>query len=179
MNYPLHEGKHLQFLVSKYLKSTGKTAVELSEKLGMKASTHLYTIYGRISVKKPLLNRILSAIGLTLEEFYNSSPSDPAKLKNGVSTHHGQNLQNTITNSGVSITKLAEKMNITRTTLYNQFKERKIDDGFLLKAAQFLNVPVAQLKGYAVSERVFEQDIYNELVAINKKMDILINAKVK
>jgi len=45
--------------------------------------------------------------------------------------HQGEILQETIKNSGISITRIVEELGITRPTIYRKFKEETIDYNFV------------------------------------------------
>ncbi len=47
--------------------------------------------------------------------------------------HKGNILEKAVRNSGYSITKVAERLCITRTTLYNKFKESEITTDFIIR----------------------------------------------
>lgn len=59
-------------------------------------------------------------------------------------THRGEVIRDAIKASGVAIGVVAEKMNISRKTLYNKFKEPSIPYSFILKLGEVIHHDFAQ-----------------------------------
>ena len=53
--------------------------------------------------------------------------------------HQGEILQESIKNSGISITRIVEEMGITRPTIYRKFKESVIDYNFVTRVGVIIN----------------------------------------
>ena len=53
--------------------------------------------------------------------------------------HQGEILQETIRNSGISITRIVEELGITRPTIYRKFKEETIDYTFVKRVGDIIN----------------------------------------
>ena len=53
--------------------------------------------------------------------------------------HQGEILQESIKNSGISITRIVEEMGITRPTIYRKFKESIIDYNFVTRVGVIIN----------------------------------------
>lgn len=47
--------------------------------------------------------------------------------------HQGEILQETIRNSGISITRIVEELGITRPTIYRKFKDETLDANFVTR----------------------------------------------
>ncbi|GHA77941.1 hypothetical protein GCM10007389_34730 [Pontibacter akesuensis] len=59
-------------------------------------------------------------------------------------THRGEVIREAIKASGVAIGVVAEKMSISRKTLYNKFKESSIPFSFILKLGEVIHHDFAQ-----------------------------------
>lgn len=59
-------------------------------------------------------------------------------------THRGEVIRDAIKASGVAIGVVAEKMNISRKTLYNKFKESSIPYSFILKLGEVIHHDFSQ-----------------------------------
>ena len=53
--------------------------------------------------------------------------------------HQGEILQESIKNSGISITRIVEEMGITRPTIYRKFKESVVDYNFVTRVGVIIN----------------------------------------
>lgn len=53
-------------------------------------------------------------------------------------THRGQIIEKIIRRSGYSLTKLAEKLGITRNTLYNKFKKANLNYRFIIRVGNII-----------------------------------------
>jgi plasmid maintenance system antidote protein VapI len=53
--------------------------------------------------------------------------------------HIGSNIRDYVDKQGISITWFAERLDCTRTTIYNIFTRKTIDSGLLLKISEVLN----------------------------------------
>ncbi|TGE20714.1 hypothetical protein E5K00_22275 [Hymenobacter aquaticus] len=52
--------------------------------------------------------------------------------------HQGEILQESIKNSGISITRIVEELGITRPTIYRKFKEETLDYGFVKRIGEII-----------------------------------------
>ncbi|MET4107768.1 helix-turn-helix domain-containing protein [Hymenobacter sp. UYP22] len=52
--------------------------------------------------------------------------------------HQGEILQETIKNSGISITRIVDELGITRPTIYRKFKEETLDYTFVKKVGDII-----------------------------------------
>lgn len=52
--------------------------------------------------------------------------------------HQGEILQETIKNSGISITRIVEELGITRPTIYRKFKEDTLDASFVTRIGEII-----------------------------------------
>ena len=53
--------------------------------------------------------------------------------------HQGEILQESIKNSGISITRIVDELGITRPTIYRKFKEETIDYNFVKRVGEIIN----------------------------------------
>ncbi|TGE14889.1 helix-turn-helix domain-containing protein [Hymenobacter elongatus] len=53
-------------------------------------------------------------------------------------SHHGEILQESIKNSGISITRIVEELGITRPTIYRKFKEERLDYAFVKRIGDII-----------------------------------------
>lgn len=168
----LHHGNRLRWWIEKT-----KISVEgFLEKAGLKTYSNLYYYYAQSEIKRKKLEIFCAALGITMEQFLdpkNELQEDAALYT--VSKHQGQNLETTIKQRGITVTSFADKMKVARPTVYSYFDEKELPLGVLLEAAEHLKVPVAMLKGVGVGEKSFEKDIYLQLVAINDKLQVLLD----
>jgi hypothetical protein len=66
-------------------------------------------------------------------------------MENIAEKHRGEILENLIRKSPYSITILANKLGISRTTLYNKFKEPNLDYDFMLLVGDVLHYDVSSV----------------------------------
>ena len=52
--------------------------------------------------------------------------------------HHGEILQESIKNSGFSISKLVQELGITRPTIYRKFKDETLDSDFVSRISSII-----------------------------------------
>ena len=52
--------------------------------------------------------------------------------------HQGEILQETIKNSGISITKIVDELGITRPTIYRKFKDDTLDSNFVTRIGEII-----------------------------------------
>lgn len=52
--------------------------------------------------------------------------------------HQGEILQETIRNSGISITRIVEELGITRPTIYRKFKDETLDANFVTRVGDII-----------------------------------------
>jgi AcrR family transcriptional regulator len=58
--------------------------------------------------------------------------------------HQGEIVQETIKNSGISITRIVEELGITRPTIYRKFKDDTLDAKFVRKIGEIIGHDFAQ-----------------------------------
>jgi AcrR family transcriptional regulator len=58
--------------------------------------------------------------------------------------HQGEIVQETIKNSGISITRIVEELGITRPTIYRKFKDDTLDAKFVRKIGDIIGHDFAQ-----------------------------------
>jgi DNA-binding XRE family transcriptional regulator len=96
--------------------------------------------------------------------------------------HRGEIVENTVHRQGYTLTKLAEKLGIARTTLYNKFKDPALNYWFIIQIGNalhynfvydfpelaewpyFLSKDEAVDKEYKIAELRKVQDKYTELL---------------
>lgn len=172
----IHEGQRLK----KWIDSKKKPLIDIVNEMGFSNYSHVYYYYPQARIKIQMLDKFCKVLGITRDEFYVGVAGE-TNIENesdaySISTHQGRNLENIISNSGITVTAFASKVGSTRKTIYEYFKENTLDEGFLMHAASVLKVPIAQIKGIGVGEKSFEKDIYIQLQKINEKLDKLISA---
>lgn len=164
---PRHDGENLK----QALTNAGWTGRKLAVHLN-KGTRTVYDWFSKETLKINILEEVVKTTGIAMDQL---RPPDillegADGLTGKLNRHHGFNVKSTLNEKGIKLEKFARKMGFTRLTLYGRLKMRTWDEGELLKAAQILQVPVAQLKGKGKGERAFEKDIYDELKSINEKL---------
>lgn len=168
----IHEGKRLKW----WIEQNSDKKKDFLEKMGFSNYSHLHYYFNMQRIKMSTLEKFLNVLGITLDEFYNGKPgsenvTNDEEAVYTLSAHNGINLHGLVSEYGMSDTVFAEKMDISRKTLYEWYKLKKLDEGILLKAAKILKVPLSQLKGNGEREKSFEYDIYVELRKINNSLN--------
>lgn len=177
-NTLIHEGNRLQH----WVENSPITKKKIIDGMGLTGYGHFthYVKQDRVNIK--ILTKFCEVLGITLEQFYagpHEKPitEDETEVKK---IHHGEAIKHAVTRSGIKATTIAQRMGISRGTLYNWFENQEIDTGTLLHLAQVLNIPVAELKGIGSGRAGFEKDIYLLLQDINQKLEkLLLNAQLQ
>ena len=149
---------------------SGKTVKDVVKDMGFTNYAHLYYYYPQERIKKPTLEKFCSVLSITIDDFYNGELIKSGPDGAGVSFHQGKNLQSAITNQPITDTAFAEKMGLSRKTLYTYYKQAQIKEDIITKAAKILKIPIAQLKGIDVHEWTIN-DVYFLLKVINGRLD--------
>ncbi|MEO5681428.1 MAG: helix-turn-helix transcriptional regulator [Chitinophagaceae bacterium] len=171
MAISMHHGNRFRWWVEKRFKKRDDFI-----KKGVVNSYEMLTYYFEKEYIKPQkIAEFCVALNINTEQFYKSVNETDSSVKESplpyqVSKHQGRNLQTTLKDKGMSRAAFAQKMKISRPTLYKWFKQKEIDTGILLEAAQVLKIPQAQLKGFGEGQPSFERDIYLQLKQLNEKI---------
>lgn len=161
------DGDNLKIALARH----GWTGTRLATAMGKTKNGRrtIYDWFAKDKLKRTLLERISTVTNIPVEELTKQTlilnDVDPPQY--GV-VHHGRIVHNVLKNKGIKIESFSKRMKFTRATAYKRFGEREWDVGELLKAAEILQVPVAQLKGKGEGYRAFEKDIYEQLSFIKK-----------
>lgn len=137
---------------------------------------HERSVYGWFMqpvVKRSLLKRIATAANLDISLLVPTEQSfiikeDQAPYGNPA-IHHGERVKAIITEKDMSLNNFARRMQVTRQTLANWFKESEWKLGRLMEAAEHLGVPVTQLQGKAKAES-FDKNVYKQLADVQKEL---------
>lgn len=114
--------------------------------------------------------------------------------------HQGEILQETIKNSGISITRIVDGLGITRPTMYRKFKEETLDYAFVKRVGEIIGhdfsndftslqqsslpfvthrpdvTPVNSVTKKAASLQITESDPIKQLLALQTKYIALLEA---
>lgn len=88
--------------------------------------------------------------------------------------HRGEIIENVIRRSGISLSVLAEKMGISRNTLYNRFKERNLSYEFILTLGVILHYNFSVHFPEMKSSRILPEDARSELFQLENKYKTLL-----
>jgi transcriptional regulator with XRE-family HTH domain len=172
MTLQIHEGQRLR----KWIEKSNIPVIDIVQGVGLKSYSHLYYYYPQERIRKTMLEKICKALGITLDEFYHGELiKGIIDEENAISFHQGINLRSTLKSIPLTVTAFAGKMGISKKTVYEYFKESKLDDDFLQRSAKILKVQPARLKGNDVHEYT-ASDVYYLLKKVNEKVDKLIHA---
>lgn len=59
-------------------------------------------------------------------------------------SHQGEILQESIKNSGISITRIVDELGITRPTMYRKFKDKELDYSFVKRVGEIIGHDFSQ-----------------------------------
>lgn len=169
-------------LLSSLMRKHGITGPYLAKAARLTEGS-IYRYYGLETIKKATIHRLLSAVGLSMKDWdehrQGGTGTGTLMLQDDAGEnayrsikvlHQGNNLADLMKQKGIKAAALANRMNISRRTLYNWIKEKELDHTALMDAAQALGVPVAAIKGYGIGEKSMEKDIYTILRTINERL---------
>ncbi|CCM10096.1 Putative uncharacterized protein [Cardinium endosymbiont cEper1 of Encarsia pergandiella] len=88
--------------------------------------------------------------------------------------HRGEIIENVVRRSGISISVLAEKIGISRNTLYNRFKEKNLSYDFILTLGKVLHYNFAVHFPEMNSDRTLPDDARIELFQLEQKYENLL-----
>ncbi|MGI2298412.1 helix-turn-helix domain-containing protein [Candidatus Cardinium hertigii] len=88
--------------------------------------------------------------------------------------HRGEIIENVVRRSGISISVLAEKIGISRNTLYNRFKEQNLSYDFILTLGKVLHYNFAVHFPEMKSDRTLPDDACAELFQLEQKYESLL-----
>lgn len=88
--------------------------------------------------------------------------------------HRGEIIENVVRKSGISLSVLAEKMGISRNTLYNRFKEKNLSYDFILTLGVVLHYNFSVHFPEMKSDSAFPDDVRAELFQLEKKYKSLL-----
>ncbi|MGI2299362.1 helix-turn-helix domain-containing protein [Candidatus Cardinium hertigii] len=88
--------------------------------------------------------------------------------------HRGEIIENVVRRSGISISVLAEKIGISRNTLYNRFKEKNLSYDFILTLGKVLHYNFAVHFPEMKSDRTLPDDARTELFQLEQKYENLL-----
>jgi transcriptional regulator with XRE-family HTH domain len=84
--------------------------------------------------------------------------------------HVGEIIEKAIRSSGFPITKLAQKMGVSRQYIYNLFENPKVDAETLSIISSIIRIDLTSEAGYATNIQKNElSDCKNELLELSKK----------
>ncbi|MBC9910748.1 helix-turn-helix domain-containing protein [Chitinophaga varians] len=89
-------------------------------------------------MKRVNLERFCEIIGITPDEFIRWNGT--MQLANGKNIHHGNRLQHLIAEKGLNKSKLAERLNMSRRTMYNVFEKETFSPDELDRVARGLDI---------------------------------------
>ncbi|RBL93666.1 helix-turn-helix domain-containing protein [Chitinophaga flava] len=89
-------------------------------------------------MKRVNLERFCQLIEITPDEFIRWNGS--TQLANGKNIHHGNRLQDLIAEKGLNKSKLAERLNMSRRTMYNVFEKETFSPDELDRVARGLDM---------------------------------------
>ncbi len=167
-------------LLSGLLRKNNITGTYLAKKARL-AESSIYRYYGMDNIKKSTVERLLGSVGITMEQWNEyrtgSNGSGLDMVQDEGETygpprvlHQGSNLASILKQKGIKVAALADRLNISRRTVYNWIKERQLPPGVLIEAANVLGVPIASLKGYGTGEKSLEKDVYTLLKDIDARL---------
>ncbi|MGI2257595.1 helix-turn-helix domain-containing protein [Candidatus Cardinium hertigii] len=88
--------------------------------------------------------------------------------------HRGEIIENVVRRSGISISVLAEKIGISRNTLYNRFKEKNLSYDFILTLGKVLHYNFAVHFPEMKSDRTLPDNARAELFQLEQKYENLL-----
>ena len=165
MSTQLHEGNRLKYLVEQ----SQKPVAEIFGEMGLNDYSGLYYYYGLERIKLDRLKKFFEVLGITEDQFFKVEPAAKETLY-ALSTHHGRNLESIMTSKNISKEGFADRIGVSRQTLYNWFRETELPLQTLLLLANGLEIPVARIKGHGETEKSFEREIYLELQQISERL---------
>lgn len=126
---PFKDGEKLKALI----KLHNYTVKELAAAMGWESEQSAYYYFGQEKIKRTTVKEILSKLKIPITEFYPDDDIENSASEAGtmyIIRHHGKNLENAIREKNLNIRKLATKLNISHTTLYDYFLKKELDPGF-------------------------------------------------
>lgn len=112
------EGK----IAKKVIASTGKTATQVAKTLGM-SQQNLSNSLSSADVKSGLIERISSALGISVADFYRRAYADDAAVSLSSNGDHSPNVNgdgNTIEAGSAAIEKMIDTINAQQATIDKQ-----------------------------------------------------------
>ncbi|WP_243018252.1 MULTISPECIES: helix-turn-helix domain-containing protein [Candidatus Cardinium] len=88
--------------------------------------------------------------------------------------HRGEIIENVVRRSGISLSVLAERMGISRNTLYNRFKEKNLSYDFILTLGMVLHYNFAVHFPEIKSDSALPEDARAELFQLEQKYKTLL-----
>lgn len=159
-----HHGKIFKDLV----KASGVPAKTVALQLGI-SGPQVFLLFKRNEIKRPTLLAICEYFKVDINRF---SPQGSKDAPSAEKRHQGAVLASLVSERGISQTRLAEALNVTRKSLYNYLRKEELPESVIVRAAAFFKVPVSTFTSAA--HPVGEKDIWDLLHALNAKMDEIL-----
>lgn len=122
-------------------------------------------------MKRVNLERFCEIIGITPDEFIRWNGT--MQLANGKSIHHGNRLQHLIAEKGLNKSKLAERLNMSRRTMYNVFEKETFSPDELDRVARGLDITTEAFLNPGTAQETRQTDSEEMMLLREKYYKIL------
>ena len=94
-------------------------------------------------------------------------------------SHRGEIVEKVVRKSGYALTKLADKLEISRNTLYNKFQDTNLSYRFIQKVGRVLHYDFSTHFPEMLKEEFAEGSKNNDLISIEIKYSNLLEKHIK
>ncbi|UCJ06488.1 helix-turn-helix domain-containing protein [Chitinophaga pendula] len=159
----IHMGQRLKLI----LKQKKIKIVEFAAMAGFTNQIAHYHLR-KSDMKRSTLEKFCNLIGITTDEFFDWKGVAAGRTDNNNNIHHGQRLQELISERGLNKTRLARRLGMSRRTMYNLFDKEIFSPEELERAVRSLETSVTAFlrPGTAEESRQAESD---EMMAMREK----------
>ncbi|WP_167013740.1 helix-turn-helix transcriptional regulator [Chitinophaga sp. Cy-1792] len=173
----IHMGERLKQI----LKQRKIKVIDFAKKAGFTNQIAHYHLR-KSEMKRANLDRFCTIIGITTEEFMRWNGAQLISLDKNL--HHGRRLQTIIQDKGLNRSRLADRMEMSRRTMYNLFDKEIFSPGELERTARALDMSldaflnpgtVAEARNTETEEIMLQREKYYKLLEDHNELLRLYN----